>query len=162
MPYCTSRTELVHLTTNGQPAVCRYRCIVTGSATPAPRVIVQIEPVDLAVSDLRNSHNARDAVINRILDRELVGVPLDLIDIVLSESAGHFAVALEVDLEDYIQRGNRYKLAPESGKRGRIYERISIESRNFVGGRVRVHTAYSEIAPASPELVALINVADAT
>ncbi|MDB0529191.1 hypothetical protein [Ralstonia solanacearum] len=43
MPYSTPRINLIYQAPNNEPAVCRYRRVVTGGATLESRVIVQIE-----------------------------------------------------------------------------------------------------------------------
>ncbi|HDR8936302.1 TPA: hypothetical protein QDB15_004193 [Burkholderia vietnamiensis] len=157
MPYSTPRVDLVYPAPNNEPAVCRYRCVVTGSAMPEPRVIVQIESDARGDRTLLDNHNVCDAILNRIFNRELEGVALSLIDVVLSDSVGQFAVTIEADIEDYIQRGNPYRLDHAPGRRGRAYEKISIDSSQLVAGRVRIHSTGAPPAPASDELVAVLN-----
>ncbi|MBN3785495.1 hypothetical protein [Burkholderia sp. Ac-20353] len=153
MPYATSYVDLVYATSSNLPAVCRYRLIV---AEAPHQVIVQIDNHRGPNQVLLGDHHVRHAIVNRIVD-QLLGVPLDLVRVVLSEQDNHVHVRVDPDIEDYIQRGNRYKLAPEPGKRGRIYDRIAIDSRDLVSGRVRIHTVHSVATPVSADFAALLD-----
>ncbi|MCA7888563.1 hypothetical protein LGM58_35870 [Burkholderia contaminans] len=149
MDYVTRYTDLFYFA-EGEITICRYRLIAPHSESK--QVIVQIDnhrgPKDILTAD----HRARDAILNRIADRELSGIPFDMLCIALSESGSHHILFAEPDLEDYIHRGHPYQQSPERAARGRHIERISIESRNLVVGRARVQTAHATPMPPDDDL----------
>ncbi|HDR8982690.1 hypothetical protein QZM46_08260 [Burkholderia vietnamiensis] len=154
MDYVTRYTDLLYFA-EGEITICRYRLIAPHSESK--QVIVQIDnhqgPKDILTAD----HRARDAILNRIADRELSGIPFDMLCIVLSERGSHHILFAEPDLEDYIHRGHQYQQMPERAARSRHVERISIDSRNLVVGRARVQTAHATPTPPAEDLAAILN-----
>jgi hypothetical protein len=154
MDYETHYADLVYLV-NGDLAACRYRLFLFN--TDPKQVIVQIDnhhgPKDVLVED----HRTRDAILNRIADRELTGIPFDMLCVALTNGGSHQILAVEPDLEDYVHRGFPYERSPERAARGRHVERISIDSRNLVVGRARIHTAHAIPAPAAVDLASVLD-----
>ncbi|AOJ10001.1 hypothetical protein [Burkholderia mayonis] len=151
MHYVTSYSDIFYLV-DGTLAVCRYRLIAVNDE---PRqVVIQIDnhcgPEGVLIAD----HNVRDAVLNRIADRDLHGIPVNMLCLALTNAGTHHVVFVEPDLENYVQRGNPYAFTAEPGKRGRYFERISIHSRDLVVGRARLQTAHSKLALADADLTA--------
>jgi len=154
MDYATHYADLVYLV-NGDLAVCRYRLFLVN--TDPKQVIVQIDnhhgPKDVLVTDYR----ARDTILNRIADRELMGIPFDMLCVALTNEGTHHILFVEPDLEDYVHRGFPYESSPERAARGRRIERISIDSRNLVIGRARIQTAHATPTPAAADLASVLD-----
>ena len=154
MDYATHYTDLVYLV-NGYLAVCRYRLFLVN--TDPKQVIVQIDnhhgPKDALVTDYR----ARDTILNRVADRELMGIPFDMLCVALTDDGTHHILFVEPDLEDYVHRGFPYESSPERAARGRRIERISIDSRNLVIGRARIQTAHATPTPAAADLASVLD-----
>ncbi|WP_412530409.1 hypothetical protein [Burkholderia lata] len=154
MDYVTRYTDLIYFT-GGDLAICRYRLITRRSE--AKQIVVQIDNHMGSQGILTENHQARDAVLNRIADRDLAGIPFAMLCIALTESDAHKIVVAEPDLEDYIHRGHPFQQTRERAARGRHIERISIESRNLVIGRARILTAHSTLTSPAADLGALLN-----
>lgn len=102
MDYVSHYTNLIYFA-NGGISVCRYRLLAL--ASDPKQVVIQVEnhggQKDILISD----HIVRDGVLNRIADRDLTGVPFDMLCVALTEAGQHHIVFVEADLEDYIHRG---------------------------------------------------------
>ncbi|MCA7954185.1 hypothetical protein LGM43_28340 [Burkholderia seminalis] len=158
MDYVTRYTDLIYFA-NDEIASCRYRFIKSpGNQT---QVILQVNHHSGRPGNLAADHQTRDAILNRIADRELTGVPFSMLCVALTEGDVHHVVFPEPDLEDYIQRGHPYQRTPERAARGRHIERISIDSRNLVIGRARIQTAHTTPTPPDTDLAALLNRSEA-
>ncbi|MCA8432415.1 hypothetical protein [Burkholderia seminalis] len=74
-------------------AVCRYR-LLTITSHPT-QVIVQLkshaDPKSVTITD----HIVHDAILNRIADRELIGIPFDKVCSALTDAGAHYALSLE-------------------------------------------------------------------
>lgn len=154
MDYVTRYTDLIYFT-GGDLAICRYRLI--SRHAEVKQIVVQIDNHKGPQQILTADHQARDAVLNRIADRELAGIPFAMLCIALTESGTHQIAFAEPDLEDYIHRGHPYQQTPERAARGRHIERISIDSRNLVVGRARIQTAHTALTPTDADLAELLN-----
>ncbi|VWD52877.1 hypothetical protein BLA18110_07810 [Burkholderia lata] len=154
MDYITRYTDLIYFA-SGDFVICRYRLIARRSE--AKQIVVQIDNHKGSQGILRADHQARDAVLNRIADRELAGIPFAMLCVALTENDTHQVVLGEPDLEDYIHRGHPFQQTPERATRGRLIERISIDSRNLVIGRARILTAHSTPTSPDADLAALLN-----
>ncbi|AOJ85187.1 hypothetical protein WS87_00010 (plasmid) [Burkholderia sp. MSMB0856] len=154
MDYVTRYTDLIYFA-SGEIASCRYRFIK--SRDNQKQVIVQITHRNDQTANLTADHQTRDAILNRIADRELAGIPFSMLCVALTEGDTHHIVFPEPDLEDYIQRGHPYQQTPERAARGRHIERISIDSRNLVIGRARIQTAHATPTPPDTHLAAVLN-----
>ncbi|KVK87641.1 hypothetical protein WJ47_12500 [Burkholderia ubonensis] len=154
MDYVTRYTDLIYFA-NGDIGVCRYR-LLTFNSDPK-QVVVQIDnhrgSKDAVIAD----HRIRDAILNRIANRELEGVPFAMLCVALTANSEHHVLFVEPDLEDYIHRGYPYQRTPERAARGRHIERISIDSRNLVIGRARIQTAHATPTPPDADFAALLN-----
>ncbi|WP_175948554.1 hypothetical protein [Burkholderia pyrrocinia] len=154
MDYITTYTDLIYFARGGV-AVCRYRLFPFTS--DPNQVIVQIEnhrgPKDILLTD----YIVRDGILNRVAERELTGIPFDMLCVALTDAGRHHVIFVEADLEDYIHRGYPYERTAQQAARGRQIERISIDSRNLVVGRARVQTAHATPTPAADSLAAILN-----
>ncbi|WP_186138393.1 hypothetical protein [Burkholderia gladioli] len=158
MDYITRYIDLIYFA-NDEIASCRYRLIK--SRDNQTQVIVQINHHGGRPGNPVADHKTRDAILNRIADRELTGVPVSMLCVALTEGDAHHIVFPEPDLEDYIQRGHPYQQTPERAARGRHIGRISIDSRNLVIGRTRIQTAHTAPTPPDTGLAALLNRSEA-
>ncbi|OXJ06818.1 hypothetical protein [Burkholderia sp. AU6039] len=154
MDYVSRYTDLVY-SANGGIAVCRYRLLAL--ASEPKQLVIQVENhggnKDLLITD----HNVRDGILNRIADRELTGIPFDLLCVALTEAGQHHIVFVEADLEDYIHRGFPFERSAQQAARGRHIERISINSRDLVVGRTRLQTAHATPTLADDSLAAILD-----
>ncbi|WP_333994607.1 hypothetical protein [Burkholderia orbicola] len=154
MDYITRYTDLIYFA-GGDLALCQYRFI--SRHAEVKQIVVQIDNHKGPQRSLTADHQARDAVLNRIADRELVGIPFAMLCIALTENDTHKTAFAEPDLEDYIHRGHPYQHTAARAARGRRIERISIDSRNLVVGRARIQTAHTVLTPPDPDLAELLN-----
>ncbi|PCE30335.1 hypothetical protein [Burkholderia ubonensis] len=154
MDYVTRYTDLIY-SANGAIAFCRYR-LLTFNSDPT-QVVVQIDNHLGSKDALIADHRIRDAILNRIADRELQGVPFAMLSVALTADSVHHVLFIEPDLEDYIHRGYPYQQTPERAARGRHIERISIDSRNLVIGRARIQTAHATPTPPDADFAAILN-----
>ncbi|WP_241332388.1 hypothetical protein [Burkholderia cenocepacia] len=154
MDYVSHYTDLIYFA-NGGISVCRYRLLAL--ASDPKQVVIQVEnhggQKDILISD----HIVRDGVLNRIADRDLKGVPFDMLCVALTEAGQHHVVFVEADLEDYIHRGYPYERSTQPAARGRHIERISINSRDLVVGRARLQTAHATPTLAADGLAAILD-----
>ncbi|MBR8049349.1 hypothetical protein DN523_27095 [Burkholderia multivorans] len=154
MDYVTKYADLVYFS-RGRIIICRYR-FLTLAANPK-QLIIQVETYADQRDPLIADHIGRDGILNRIADRDLVGIPFDMLCVVLSNAGQHSVVFVEADLEDYIHRGHLYQRTPQRTARGRHIERISIDSRHLVVGKARLQTTHATPSPATDDLVAILN-----
>lgn len=154
MDYVSRYTDLIY-SANGGIAVCRYRLLAL--ASEPTQLVIQVENHGGNKDILITDHNVRDGILNRIADRELTGVPFDLLCVALTEAGQHHIVFVEADLEDYIHRGYPYERSAQPAARGRHIERISIDSRNLVIGRARIQTAHATPTPPDAHLATVLN-----
>ncbi|KGX17118.1 hypothetical protein Y036_6151 [Burkholderia pseudomallei] len=154
MDYISHYTDLVYFA-NGDVSVCRYRLLVLASAPKL--VVLQVENCGGRKGILITDHIVRDGIINRIADRELSDVPLDMLRIALTEAGQHHVVLIEADLEDYMHRGYPYERSAQPASRGRHIERISIDSRDLIIGRARLQTTHATPELAVDSLTAILD-----
>ncbi|EDT37354.1 hypothetical protein [Burkholderia ambifaria] len=154
MDYISHYTDLVYFA-NGGVSVCRYRLLAL--ASKPKQVVIQIENHRGHKDILITNHIVRDAILNRIADRELTGVPFDMLCVALTEAGQHHIVFVEADLEDYLHRGYPYERSAQPAARGRHIERISINSRDLVVGRARLQTAHTTPTLVVDSLAAILD-----
>ncbi|MBR8270515.1 hypothetical protein KDW88_27420 [Burkholderia cenocepacia] len=154
MDYVSHYTDLIYFA-NGGVSVCRYRLLAL--ASDPKQVVIQVENHGGQKDILITDHIVRDGVLNRIADRDLTGVPFDMLCVALTEAGQHHVVFVEADLEDYIHRGYPYERSTQPAARGRHIERISINSRDLVVGRARLQTAHATPTLAADGLAAILD-----
>ncbi|NIE81845.1 MULTISPECIES: hypothetical protein [unclassified Burkholderia] len=153
MDYISPYADLIYFVTGGI-AVCRYRLLTLRSA-PKP-VVIQVEAGGenaVLVAD----HILRDGILNRIADRDLIGIPFDMLSVALTAAGQHHIVYAEPDIDDYIKRGYPYVRTAQPATRGRDIERISIQSRDLLIGRARLQTTHSKPKIAADSLAAILD-----
>ncbi|MXN76423.1 hypothetical protein GR157_16970 [Burkholderia sp. 4701] len=153
MDYVSHYTDLVYFA-NGGIAVCRYRLLAL--ASDPKQVVIQVENRGGHKGILITDHVVRDGILNRIADRDLMGVPFDMLCVALTEAGQHYIAFVEADLEDYIHRGYPLERSARQAARGRHIERISIKSRDLVVGRARLQTAHATPTLAVDSLAAIL------
>ncbi|KWC91665.1 hypothetical protein [Burkholderia cepacia] len=154
MDYVSRYTDLVY-SANGGIAVCRYRLLAL--ASEPTQLVIQVENHGGNKDILITDHIVRDGILNRVADRELTGVPFDLLCVALTEGGRHHIAFVEADLEDYIHRGFPFERSAQQAARGRHIERISINSRDLVVGRARLQTAHATPTLADDSLAAILD-----
>ncbi|WP_407973068.1 hypothetical protein ACJ51O_36400 (plasmid) [Burkholderia pyrrocinia] len=154
MDYVSHYTDLVYFA-NGGVSVCRYRLLAL--ASEPKQVVIQVEDHGGHKGILITDHNVRDGILNRIADRDLTGVPFDMLCVALTEGGQHHIAFVEADLEDYIHRGYPFERSAQPAAHGRHIERISINSRDLVVGRARLQTAHATPTLADDSLAAILD-----
>ncbi|WP_321818392.1 MULTISPECIES: hypothetical protein [unclassified Paraburkholderia] len=138
----------------GRPNAMLYRVAFTQQQPWL--AIVELRQCDTSFVNPVTSAAARDQVLNRLLDHDLRGLLLDVVRLVATDQTGSFEYAITPDIHDYMQRGNRYSASPERARRGRLVERIEIDSENLIAGRVRVDTVHAKATALAEEIKAAL------
>ncbi|MEI7298333.1 hypothetical protein WCQ02_40190 [Paraburkholderia tropica] len=154
MPFQSSLQPIIYRGEHGRPSAMYYRIAFTEhepwlavielsqAAADFPSPVVSVAP--------------RDHVLNRVLEHDLRGVPLNLIKLVATDPTGSFGFEFTPDFHDYVRRDNRYEIHPEKARRGRVVERIEIDPENLTAGSVRVDTVHATAADVAPEVAAAL------
>ncbi|WP_321906093.1 hypothetical protein [Paraburkholderia tropica] len=138
----------------GRPSAMYYRIAFTEQEPWL--AIIELRQ---AVADFPSpvvSAAARDHVLNRVLEHDLRGVPLNVIKLVATDSTGSFGFEFTPDFHDYVRRDNRYEIHPEKARRGRVVERIEIDQENLTAGSVRVDTVHAIASVVATEVAAAL------
>ena len=145
MPYKTAFSELIYPSESMEPAVARFRVALTDP--PLRLAVLHVVHVDPdGVSPVVNA-NARDRILNLLLDTQLAGQTLGSVRFVVEDITGRYEYTVHADTTDYVRRGNPYVARPVPGPRGTVTEEISIDSTNLIAGRMRVGTLHSAALP---------------
>jgi len=107
MAYQGRLNHIVYPDESANPCALQYRIVFMDE--PKRLAIVQMFDPDAPFLAPSASSNVRDQILNRILDGDLKGVPLNAIRQVVTTAAGHGMYGIEVDVDDYVQRGNPYE-----------------------------------------------------
>lgn len=153
-----------------QPCKLQYGiCMAPKEGAGAVRsVIVYLRAESSANTSLMNSDEARNHVINRILENDLRGIRLEWIrfiyDFVDSTDGRHhaFEFPFDVDLDDYESRGNPLSVEPlENVVTTFVKElfgrksarRISVLTYHLVAGSAKVYSNFNERMGVDKELL---------
>ncbi|MFP3709486.1 hypothetical protein SB783_36345 [Paraburkholderia sp. SIMBA_009] len=154
MPFQSPLQPIIYRGEHGRPSAMYYRIAFTEhepwlavielsqAAADFPSPVVSVAP--------------RDHVLNRVLEHDLRGVPLNLIKLVATDPTGSFGFEFTPDFHEYVRRDNRYEIHPEKARRGRVVERIEIDPENLTAGSVRVDTVHATAADVAPEVAAAL------
>lgn len=154
MPFRSHNMPIVYPDEAGKPCAMLYRIAFT-EREPWLAVVHLHQNEDSYVSPVASA-SVRDQVLNRILEVDLRGLPIGAVRLVASDRSGAFEYAISPDIHDFIERGNRYRTAPDAGRRGRIVERIEIDPATLIAGRVRVDTVHADPTPPSEAIRAAL------
>jgi hypothetical protein len=132
------------------PCVLEYRIVFT-DGNKRLAVVQMFDPAG-PFQGPSASANVRDQILNRILDLDLRGLPLNAIRLVVSAGARHEAYDIEVDVDDYVRRGNPYEASQSAVTGSRVRETISIRSDAIIAGRTRVQTTHAVPKPLTVEV----------
>jgi hypothetical protein len=146
--------QIVYPDESAEPCALEYRIVFTEG--PGRLAVVQIFDPDEWPQGPSKSFNVRDQVLNRILDVELKGLPLSKIRLVVSAGTVDAEYEIEVDIEDYVRRGNPYDATHSQVTSMRVRETISIRSDAIIASRTRVQTVHAAPKPLSAELTEAI------
>jgi hypothetical protein len=135
---------------SADPCALEYRIVFTDGRKRL--AVVQMFARGASFQGPSSSSNVRDQILNRILETDLRGLPLNAIRLVVSGSTGHGAYDIEVDVEDYVRRGNPYDASHTAVTGSRVRETITIRSDAIIAGRARVQTTHAIPKPLSTEL----------
>ncbi|MFC0402985.1 hypothetical protein [Paraburkholderia rhizosphaerae] len=150
MEYQGPFKHIIYPDESADPCVLEYRIVFTNGTKRL--VVVQMFDSAVAFQTPSSSSNVRDQILNRILDLDLRGLPLNAIRLVVSGNVGSSAYDIEVDLEDYVRRGNPYHASHAAVTGTRVRETIYISSDTIIAGRTRVQTTHAVPKPLSEEL----------
>ncbi|MBB5420725.1 hypothetical protein [Paraburkholderia atlantica] len=154
MPYRTAFLDLTYPDESARPCALQFRIAFTEA--PERFGIIQLRHVNPDHQSPLNSSIVRDHVLNRILDVYLRGVALNAIRLVVEDGDTLALFAIEVDIHDYIARGNPYDATHVTTGRGRFSERVAIRTDSVIAGRARVHTAHAKPVPVPKEIAAAL------
>ncbi|MDR8731452.1 MULTISPECIES: hypothetical protein [Burkholderia] len=150
MSYRSPFIPIVYPDETGRPSAMQYRIVFTEREPWL--AILQLRQTGDDYASPVESPSVRDHVLNRLLDSDLRALPLGVLRLVAGDASGEFEYEMTPDIHDYIGRGNRYRASPERARRGKLVERIEIDSRSLVAGSVRVDTVHAVAAPLSAEV----------
>lgn len=150
MAYRSNFEDIVYPDESGVPCVLQYR--LAFAASTRLFVVLHLVHNDPAFAGPNTSAIVRDHLLNRILADRLQGVPVNAIRLAVTDATGSFEYAIEVDVDDYITRGNPFDAGQVSSTGTRVIERISLKSENVIAGRARVHTVHASPNVPSPEV----------
>jgi hypothetical protein len=150
MAYQGRLNHIVYPDESANPCALQYRIVFMDE--PKRLAIVQMFDPDAPFLAPSASSNVRDQILNRILDGDLKGVPLNAIRLVVTTAVGHGMYGIEVDVDDYVRRGNPYEASHVAATGLRVRETISIRSDAIIAGRTRVQTTHAAPSPLSAEL----------
>jgi len=153
-------TRIIYPGFDGQP--CQADCIIVinnEEGIPKATIIAYQDDRHVPYTSLVNTDTGRNLVLNRVLESELQGVRIDLIQFVvvigdyLGKELHGFDFPIRFDLEDYAARGNPHEIvgSPASNVAGSFLKligkgdkQIHALARNIVGGSTRVSTYLEE------------------
>jgi hypothetical protein len=142
MPYQTDFADITYPDETGQPCALTFRIAITASSERL--AVVHLRRVNPAFQSPMSSYIVRDQLLNRILDSYLRGIPLKSVRLVVEDGDKTAMFPIQVDFDDYIERGNPHEATPVATGRGRFTERVKIRSEFLLAGLTRVHTSHSE------------------
>jgi hypothetical protein len=154
MAYRSTFEDIVYPDESCAPRVLRYRFAFVASTRLF--VIGHLVHKDPAFASPNASSIVRDHLLNRILADGLQGVPMNAIRLAVTDATGSFEYPIEVDVDDYIRRGNPFDTDQVSSTGTRVIERISLKSEHVIAGRARVHTVHASPKEPSPEVATAI------
>lgn len=150
MPYQTPFAHLVYPSESGQPCSLIYRVVFTDS--PDRLAIVHLRHINLGDQSAVSSSIVRDQILNRILERDVTGLPLNAVRLVVEDGCSISLFAMEVDVEDYIARGNPFTASHVATAGGLLRESIAVQSTAVIAGSARVSTAHASAEPLPSEI----------
>ncbi|WP_429501012.1 hypothetical protein ACQUFY_28005 (plasmid) [Robbsia andropogonis] len=118
------------------PIALQYRIGVVFS--PYTLAILQLTATHTDTAVLHVNENLRNDVVNRILSRELAGIQMNRVKLVIGQGDGAKQYALEVDTHDYVRRNPSIK--KERPARGRPLSHIEILTDTVYVGAVNFLT----------------------
>lgn len=154
MPYKSEFYDHIYVDDSARPSVLHYRIAFTNAAHPL--VVLELVHRDAAFQSPSDSDAVRDAVLNHIGDSRLHGIRVSDLRLVVTDGKGRHMYAVEVDLGDYLRRGNPYDAGTVAAARGGLRETIAVRSENIVLGRTRVQTIHSSPVPLTKEVAAAL------
>ncbi|ADG20911.1 hypothetical protein [Paraburkholderia atlantica] len=142
MPYQTPFLPVIYPDEYGRPCALQFRIAFT--STTERLAIIHLRHVNQEHQSPLISSIVRDHLLNRILDVYLRGVAVNAIRLIVEDSETLALFAFEVDIHDYIARGNPYDATHITTGRGTFSERVAIRSESVIAGRACVHTAHAK------------------
>jgi hypothetical protein len=150
MSYQGPARHITYPDESSDPCVLEYRIVFTDGRNRL--AVVQMFDPPAPFQAPSASANVRDQILNRILDIDLRGLPLNSIRLIVSAGAKHEMYDIEVDVDDYVRRGNPYQASHAVVTGSRVRETISISSNAIIAGRTRVQTTHAVPKPLSDEM----------
>jgi hypothetical protein len=154
MAYRSNFEDITYPDETGAPCVLQFR-FAFASLTRL-LVVVHLAHTDPTSASPATSAIVRDQLLNRILTDRLAGVPISAIRLAVTDSNGCFEYAIEVDVDDYIRRGNPYDAGQIKAAGTRGIEWSSFRSEKASAGRTRVNAVHASPQQPSPEVARAI------
>lgn len=150
MPYHTPFHHIVFADETGRPSVTRYRIALNDGQDRL--AIVHIDHTGQSDQSPLTSSIARDRILNRIFEHDLRGVPVNFIRLVVESDGTGSMFAIEVDIDDYIARGNPFDSTHVANAGGMLQEKISVRSAAVLAGSARVSTIHATPMPVPQDI----------
>src|ERR1700755_2376878 len=154
MSYQGPARHITYPDESSDPCVLEYRIVFTDVRNRLAVVQMFDPPAPFQAPSV--SANVRDQILNRILYIDLRGLPLNSIRLVVSSGAKHEMYDIEVDVDDYMRRGNPYEASPSAATGARVREPISISAAAIIAARTRVQTIHATPKPLTVEVAEAI------
>jgi hypothetical protein len=150
MPYHTPFHGFIFADETGRPSLTRYRIALSDGQDRL--AVVHIDHTGHRDQNPLTSSVVRDRILNRILDNDLRGVPVNFIRLVVESDGTSSVFAIEVDIDDYIARGNPFDSTRVATAGGMLQERIAIRSAAVIAGSARVSTIHAAPMPVPADI----------
>ena len=142
MAYQNEFADIAYPDESGRPCALLFRIAIT--ATAERLAVVHLRHVNADYQSPMRSYIVRDHILNRILDDHLRGLPLKSVRLVVQDADDIAMFQIDVDYNDYIERGNPHESTAVTTGRGLITQRVKIRSESVLAGLTRVHTSHGQ------------------
>ncbi|CAE6970058.1 hypothetical protein [Paraburkholderia domus] len=150
MVYISPFKDIIYPAATREPRVARYRIVLAGTPT-AVRAIVHLlhgEPSQPQQPDLDVE---LDVVLNRIVNEQLVGIPLDCIQLVVQAGLDLLAYPIRYNALEFRHPGRTVK---RSG--GTRDEPVHIRSHDVTGGSVAFYVDRDGAKPVAAKIARIL------
>src|ERR1700741_2223562 len=124
MPYRSPFVDIAYPDENGEAWASQSRIAFTDG--PSRLAVVHVLHTEPSFTSPATSSIVRDQLLNRILDHALRVLRVNAIRLVVEDGSAIAEYAIEVDMDDYIARGNPYEAGQVAASGARLRESISI------------------------------------
>lgn len=150
MPYQTPFSDLIYPDESGRPCSTQYR--IAFADAPDRLAVIHVRHTIQADQNPSDSSIVRNQMLNRLLDDDLKGIPVNFVRLVVESDGAMSMFAIEIDIDDYIARGNPFSSSHVPTAGGMLRESISIQSDAVIAGSTRVSTAHAAPKALTPDV----------